>query len=40
MLAALMNLDFAGSESGVVAAATKTSLLLLGVGVLRLMALV
>lgn len=37
MLAPLMNLDFAGSDSGVVLA-TKASLMLLGVGLLRLLA--
>ena len=37
MLAWVLNLDFAGSESGAVLA-TKGALLLLGVGVLRLVA--
>lgn len=39
MLGWALNLDFAGSESGVVIA-SKAGLLLLGVGVLRLLALV
>lgn len=39
MLSWVLNLDFAGTASGAVAA-TRTGLLLLGVGLLRLMALV